>query len=263
VTHFTSVDQTADPGFFLRFLDEANKLPGAIAWKPAIRDGLHLVPDARVLDMGCGAGDDAFDIAGRVGPGGQVTGVDISASLINEAIRRAAGRDLPVTFEVGDAQALRFSDHTFDSVRTERMLMHVPNPEQALSEMARVLRLGGRMAVLDFDWETQFCDSPYKDTTRKIALSFCDGIKNGWIGRCLPRLFGEIGMTGSSVSFHTVTITYDFLQLLLGGHIARTVSTGVISEHEANLWWTHLAQANAQGRFLYGFTAFLVCGVKA
>jgi ubiquinone/menaquinone biosynthesis C-methylase UbiE len=262
-THFTSVDQTADPAFFLKFLDDANKIPAVIAWKPVILDGLRLQPGAQVLDIGCGAGADAFDLADRVGPSGHVTGVDISASLITEAIRRAVGRNLPITFEVGDAQALRFSDHTFDAVRTERMLMHVPDPEQALSEMARVLRPGGRMAVHDFDWETQFCDSPYKEITRKIALSFCDGIKNGWIGRCLPRLFGEIGMTDVSVSFHTGTPTYDFLQLLLGGHIARAVPKGVLSEHEANLWWTHLAQANARGTFFYGFTAFIVSGTKA
>ena len=132
-THFTSVDQTADPAFFLKFLDEANKLPGVSAWKAAILDGLRLQPGAQVLDMGCGVGADAFDLADRVGPSGHVTGVDISASLIAEAVLRAASRNLPVTFEIGDAQALRFVDHAFDAVRGERMLMHVPNPEQALS----------------------------------------------------------------------------------------------------------------------------------
>lgn len=261
-THFTRVDQTADPGFFIHFLDEANKLPGALAWKPTILDGLRLQPGSRVLDLGCGAGDDAFDLAGRVSPGGDVIGVDVSATLINEATRRAVGRDLAVTFEVGDAQSLRFSDGTFDAVRTERMLMHVPDPKQAFSEMARVLRPGGRIAVADLDWGTQFCDSPYRDTTHKIALSFCDGIKNGWIGRCLSRLLREIGMTDVSVSFSTLTVTYDFLQLLLGGHIVHAVSAGVLSEHEANLWWTHLAQANDRGIFLYGVTGFVACGIK-
>ena len=118
------------------------------------------------------------------------------------------------------------------------------------------------MAVHDFDWETQFCDSPYKEVTRKIALSFCDSMKNGWIGRRLPRCFGEVGMTRVSVSYHTVTVTYDFLQLLLGGHIAQAVSAGVITEREANLWWTELARANQSGNFLYGFTAFVVSGSK-
>jgi len=107
-------------------------------------------------------GADAFDLAARVGQNGRDTGVDFSETLIAEAIRRAAGRNVSVTFQVGDAQALRFPNHTFDAVRTERMLMHVPNAQQALREMARVLRPGGRMAVQDFDWESQFCDSPTK-----------------------------------------------------------------------------------------------------
>ncbi len=142
------------------------------------------------------------------------------------------------------------------------MLMHVPNPLKALSEMFRVLRPGGRLAVHDFDWESQFCDSPYKDTTRKIALSFCDRIRNGWIGRCLPRLFRQVGLTGVAVSFHTITVHYDFLQLLLGGHVAQAVSNGVLSAGEADLWWTHLAQAAKEEMFLYGFTAFIVSGSK-
>ena len=263
VTHFTSVDQSAEPGFFLHFVDESNKLPGVIAWKPLILDGLRLQPGMRVLDVGCGQGADAFELAASVGPDGLVTGVDFSELLITEAVRRGADQGLPVKFEVGDAQALRFPDNSFDAVRTERMLMHVPDPSRALAEMARVLKPGGRMVVCEFDLESQFCDSPLKDTTRKIALSFCDGVKNGWIGRCLPRLFREVGMTDISVSFRTITVTYDFLQLLLGGHVARAVAAGILSEQEANLWWTHLAQANAEGIFLYGFTAFIVDGVKA
>jgi len=262
VTHFTAVDHTGDPAFFLNFLDQANKIPAVMEWKLIILDGLRLRPGMKVLDLGCGAGHDAFDIACRVGSGGHITGVDFSEFLITEAIRRASGRNLPVCFEVGDAHALRFPDASFDAVRTERMLMHVPDPGKALAEMVRVLKPGGRLAVQDVDWETQFCDSPYKDTTRKIALSFCDGIKNGWIGRRLPRLFREAHMTDITVSFRTVTLTYDFLQLLLGGHIARAISHGVLSKDEADRWWTQLAHANAEGSFLYGFTAFVVSGLK-
>jgi len=263
VTHFTMVDHTSDPDFFLRFLDAANKLPGVLAWKSALIDGLSLSPGAHVLDIGCGLGSDAFDLADRVGPRGFVTGVDVSEVLIAEAIRRLGSHSVNARFEVGDAQALRFPEHTFDAVRTERMLMHVPDATLALSEMARVLRAGGRMAVQDFDWETQFCDSPHKDTTRKIALSFCDSMKNGWIGRRLPRLFREVGMIDVKVSFQTITVTYEFLELLLGGHVARAVASGILSGEEADLWWTNLAQAGAEGTFVYGFTAFIVSGTKS
>jgi hypothetical protein len=70
-------------------------------------------------------------------------------------------------------------------------------------------------------------------------------------------------MKDVSTSFHTATIPYGFLQLLLGGQVARAVATGVLSEQEADIWWTDLAEADANGTFLYGFTAFVVSGVKA
>jgi ubiquinone/menaquinone biosynthesis C-methylase UbiE len=262
ITHFTTVDRTADPGFFLHFLDEANKIPGVIAWKRQILDRLNLRPGMKALEIGCGAGDDAFDMAQRISPGGSVVGVDFSESLIAEATRRAVKQTLPVAFQIGDAQALRFPDATFDAVRTERMLMHVPDPEKAIHEMSRVLKPAGRMAVFDFDWESQFCDSPYRDVTRKIALSFCDSMKNGWIGRRLPRFFRDAGMTDVYVFYITLTVSYDFLQLLVGGHVAKIVANGIISGEEADAWWTHLAQADAEGNFLYGFTGSIVSGTR-
>ena len=61
-------------------------------------------------------------------------------------------------FEVGDAQALRFADGAFDAVRTERMLMHVPDADRAFAEMVRVLRPGGRLAVFDFELSAEDFD---------------------------------------------------------------------------------------------------------
>ena len=203
ITFFSAVDRTKEPDFFKRFLDEGNKLPGIVASKPIILGGLQLNGGEKVLDAGCGLGDDAFEIARLVGNQGRVVGVDVSETMISEARRRDAAHDLTVEFEVGDAQALRFADATFDACRTERMLMHVPDAERAFAEMVRVIRRGGRLSVFDFDWETQIIDSPYTQTTRQIARSFCDSFKNGWIGRRLPRLFKQHAMMDISIADST------------------------------------------------------------
>ena len=258
-----SVDRTSEPGFFLRFLDEANKLPEAIAFKPIILSGLKLTGGETVLDLGCGLGDDTFEIARVVGNQGRAVGVDVSENMVAEARRRADHRRLNVEFEVGDAQVLRFEDASFDACRAERMLMHVPDAERALAEMVRVIRSGGRLSVLDFDWETQFVDSPYQETTRLITRSVCDSLKNGWIGRRLPRLFKQHAMTDISVTPRTVMLTYPFLGLLLGGHVVHIQQTGALSPSEAERWWTHLREAHEAGMFLYGFTAFIVAGIKS
>ena len=130
---FSSVDRTKEPDFFKRFLDEGNKNPGIIASKPVILAGLHLSGSERVLDAGCGLGDDTFEIAQIVGSKGHVVGIDVSETMILEARHRAVARGLPAEFEVGDAQALRFADATFDACRTERMLMHVPDADEELA----------------------------------------------------------------------------------------------------------------------------------
>ncbi len=163
ITDFTIVDHTGDPGFYRRFLDESSALPGIDEPKALLLDALRLSPGHHALDVGCGLGSDVFALAERVSPGGEVSGVDISEVMIEEARRRALP-GAPVSFQLADVCALPFADSTFDAVRAERLLMHVPDVTRALAEMIRVTRPGGRLGVFDFDW---ICCSSTARTARR------------------------------------------------------------------------------------------------
>jgi ubiquinone/menaquinone biosynthesis C-methylase UbiE len=262
VSLFTEVDKTGDPDFFIRFLDQGNALPDIQRSKAIILDGLRLRDGQSVLDIGCGTGDDVVDIARSVSPSGSITGVDVSEAMIAEARRRTAGSSLPMAFEVGNAMELRFDAASFDGCRTERMLMHVPDPIRALSEMIRVTKLGGRVSVFDFDWDTFMIDSAYRQTTRQVVSSFSDSIRNGWIGRQLRRMFLDQGMTEVVVVPHQILIGFEFLGLLIGGHLTRAQRAGVLNASDTERWWRDLHDADAAGRFFAGFTAFIVSGAK-
>lgn len=262
ITSFTAVDRTDDPSFFVRFLDRANAVPSIQVCKPIILEALRLQEGQVVLDAGCGTGADVVEIARRVGPHGRVVGVDVSETMVAEARRRTEGTGLPVEFEVGDAQALRFADGTFDACRTERMLMHVPDEQRALAELVRVAKPGGRVAVFDVDHDTCVIDSPYRDLTRTIVRSFCDGLRHGWIGRQLPRLFRAHGLADVTVTVHSVVGDYEMLALLLGGHVAQVQRDGLLNPDEVKRWWEDLRQAHQAGCFFCGETAFIVGGTK-
>jgi SAM-dependent methyltransferase len=96
-----------------------------------------------VLDSGCGTGALAFALAPHVA---EVVGVDVNAEYL-EAARQNAPEN--VRFVEGDATALPFGYGEFDIAACYRVLHHVRRPELAVSELARVTRLGGRLFVVD------------------------------------------------------------------------------------------------------------------
>jgi SAM-dependent methyltransferase len=134
-------------------LDMMAQLPALRRLKAWAADRLDPQPRELAVDVGCGTGEDAMALATMV-LGGRAVGVDASAAMVEEARRRSEAVGSPATFVVAPAEELPFGDAEVDVLRCERTLQHVPDPRVAVAEMARVLRPGGRVAVIDTDWRS-------------------------------------------------------------------------------------------------------------
>jgi SAM-dependent methyltransferase len=109
---------------------------------------LNLPQGARALDIACGSGNLAIPLARG---GADVTGVDIATNLLEQARARAAVESLTARFDEGDAEALPYEDGSFDVVVSMFGAMFAPRPELVVSQMARVLRPGGRLAMANWN----------------------------------------------------------------------------------------------------------------
>jgi SAM-dependent methyltransferase len=102
----------------------------------------------RVLDVACGTGNVALPLARA---GAVVTGVDIAPNLLVQGRERAAAEGLAVKFDEGDAEQLPYADGSFDAVVTMFGAMFAPRPEVVASELARVLKPGGLLAMANWN----------------------------------------------------------------------------------------------------------------
>lgn len=108
---------------------------------------LAIKPGARVLDVACGSGNLSVPAARA---GAAVTGVDIAANLLEQARARAEAEGLTIQFDEGDAEALPYPEASFDEVVTMFGAMFAPRPELVASELLRVCRPGGRVAMANW-----------------------------------------------------------------------------------------------------------------
>jgi demethylmenaquinone methyltransferase/2-methoxy-6-polyprenyl-1,4-benzoquinol methylase len=115
-------------------------------WRRRAADLAELAPGGRALDVATGTGDLALELANRVAPGGEVVGVDFSERMLELARAKAGGR---VRFESGNALALEYPDAAFDAATVGFGARNFSDLERGLSEMARVVRPGGRVVVLE------------------------------------------------------------------------------------------------------------------
>jgi len=260
------VDDTPDPGWFLRFLDESRKSvpPPSLEAAQKFFGFLDVKEGHHVLDIGCGTGLHCQLLTFLVGRSGLVTGIDYSDQMVREAQRRVEGRNLPLKFERGDANALEFDNNTFDRIWCAAVLQHLADPSKAVAEMVRVLRPGGMACSFEHDWGTLVIDSGEQGTAQKIASLHCDSIRTGHVGRQVPRLFKEAGL--SEVAVTGIPFVMDSLPLLedcvLQPVGRKAVEKGIIHEDEFRSLLEDLRLEASKGRTLWSFLVFRVVGRK-
>ena len=131
-----------------------------------------------VLDVATGTGDIAAVFAKEVGPEGNVVGVDFSAAMISRARKRGKNVMQNLRFEVGDAMDLRFASHSFDVASISFGIRNVDDPGAGIAEMSRVVKSGGRVAVLEFGQPTGLFGALYRFYSSKL-LPFVGGLISG------------------------------------------------------------------------------------
>lgn len=262
---FTNVDQTRNKDAYFDCLTLLDSLPYYKEYKSKSYDLLDLKPGLVVLEAGCGLGDDALRIAERIVPGGKVIGLDASAAMIEKARLNARARQLPVEFLVGDVKTLPFSDSVISRCRVDRVLQHIPEPLQALTELVRVLEPGGSLLAYDNDWKTFSIMCSDIETGRTIESLWSNSFINSEIGRDLHSYFLTAGLTdvhvypGRSIitNYETADKIYNLQET-----VQKAIGGGYISAVQGHLWISDLINRSAQGRFRAALLAYTVVGKK-
>lgn len=158
-------------------------------------------PGLSCLELGCGGGDVARDLARLVGPDGRVIATDIDAPQLE--IARAEAQDLGnIEFQLSDITH-EIPRGPFDFIHARFLLTHLADPLGALARMRSVLKPGGALVIEDIDFRGHFAHPPCPALDRYVALYSETVRRRGGdanIGPRLPGLFAQAGFAGIALA---------------------------------------------------------------
>jgi SAM-dependent methyltransferase len=169
----------------------------------ALLDRVGVAPGWSAIDLGCGPRGIVDLLADRVGPGGQVTGLDYNPDSVALAREFVASRGLAnVVLVEGDARHTGLPASSFDLVHTRTLLINIPEPAAVVAEMVRLARPGGWVAAMEPDVVLSLCypSHPAWDRLVEIFMQVQDGDgADAHVGRRLPALFQGAGLVDVGV----------------------------------------------------------------
>ena len=256
---FTAVDEQTDPSAWIDVLDKARREPAYAAYKLRVGELLRPLAGRTYLELGTGTGADALDLAERFRV--RVVGIDASRTMVEEAKRRGLREAL-----LADAESLPFDDASVDGCWADRTFQHLARPETALSEMVRVTKSGGRIVVVDPDYDTQVVDVPDEELARRVLRFRADHqLRQGTLAHRMGGLFVRAGIGEVSVEAATVVLTDPAAldnAMGLRGWAGVAHDSGLLDADDVTSWTRMIDEAIDAGHFLYAFTLFLTAGTR-
>ena len=247
-------------------IDRLYNTPDVVEQRNATLRMLNLQPGEVVLDIGSGPGIMAQEIANRVGEAGTVYGVDISDDMLAIAEQRCADL-LNVEFQKADALSLPFDDNYFDVVVSTQVYEYVDNIDLALDELYRVLKPGGRVLILDTDWDSSVWHTSNRERMHRII--------DVWNRHCphpfLPRtLATRLQTAGLKVVQNTIIPimnrgynqknTYSYIAIdLIRDYAAKQLD---VSDDELDAWVHELHQHEEDGSYFFSINRYVFIAYK-
>lgn len=239
-------------------------------WAPKVADAVQVQPGQRVLDVACGTGILAREIAPRIGSSGRVVGVDPSSGMVAVAKQLAPA----IEWREGVAESLPFPDQSFDAVVSQFGLMFFTDRRQALYEMLRVLTPGGRLAVAV--WDSLDNIPAYASEValleRTAGRQGADALRAPFVlgnRKDLATLFSDAGMASAKITTHRGTAQFPSIRTMVEADLRGwlPVMGVILSEDQIGRISQEAEQAlssyaTADGRAVFHLSAHLVTARK-
>lgn len=239
--------------------------PDVVAQRRQIIAALRLQSGEKILDVGSGPGFLAAAMADLVGPQGAVQGIDISEPM--RAIAAAHCADRPsVRFHAASATSLPFGDGAFDVATVTQVMEYVADVGAALGELARVLRPGGRMLILDTDWDSIVWHTTNRPRMIRILEAWDEHLADPYLPRTLASRLSAAGfeVTAQTVlpifnpRFEEATYSNRMIDLIAAFVVGRR---GITAE-EAGAWAAELRQLGGDQRYFFSLNRYLFMATK-
>jgi len=225
-----------------------------------ILEALAPSPGEFIVDLGCGPGLLTRAIAEDVGRDGAVLGLDLSGPMLGLARARCTG--IPqLTLAAADAARLPVASGVADAVTAIQVLLYVERPQAAIAEMRRILRPGGRVVIVETDWQTAVVTAEDAALTRRMFDGWDRAVASPRLPQRLLPMLGDAGFDSVRVRAVPVLSTRYEAAGYAGSMIAQcaaaAVSAGRTTEQEARDWRAGIEQRAEAGAFLFCVTRFL------
>lgn len=216
----------------------------------------------KVLDVGTGPGFLARAIAKIVSPRGAVYGIDISEFLLDVA--KSENNDLhTISFRYGEATQTGFSNGEFDTVVCTQVLEYVPDVNAALKGFNRVLNKGGKLAILDTDWDSIVWNTSHKARMKRVLKAWEAHAAYPFLPRTLTARMEKAGFQIEAITIiPLLNSAYDpntYSNRMIDLIVPFVVETGKVKQEEADAWANDLRRQKA---YFFSLNRYLFLGTK-
>ncbi|XVN42088.1 MAG: methyltransferase domain-containing protein [Candidatus Rickettsia vulgarisii] len=259
---FGNLDNDKNADFLINSMSVMHSLEDVQSIKKRVISNMNLNTGDTVLEVGCGYGDDAEEIARVIGMEGEVVAVDLSEKMINEAKKRS--KQSNVNYTIMSAENLKFNDNSFSACHADRLLVGHQDYYKIFDEILRVTRPSGTICITDVD-ALSIIMYPFNNYTGKILKQIQESFVNPFMGRMVPEIFAKRNLKNITVLPEPLMIQdFEILSKIFpfDNIMNELIANDKLTVFEAKSWMNEMLKASQEGNFLYCVTLFTVIGQK-